>query len=44
MQRYGPPPSYPNLRIPGLNCPIPEGCAFGYHGFLIFKINFKFYF
>ncbi|CAK5022743.1 unnamed protein product [Meloidogyne enterolobii] len=31
MQRYGPPPSYPNLRIPGLNCPIPEGCAFGYH-------------
>ncbi|KAF4793884.1 splicing factor 3B subunit 2 [Turdus rufiventris] len=31
MQRYGPPPSYPNLRIPGLNCPIPEGCSFGYH-------------
>ncbi|KHJ76488.1 hypothetical protein OESDEN_23892, partial [Oesophagostomum dentatum] len=31
MQRYGPPPSYPNLRIPGLNAPIPEGCAFGYH-------------
>jgi splicing factor 3B subunit 2 len=31
MQRYGPPPSYPNLKIPGLNCPIPEGCAFGYH-------------
>jgi hypothetical protein len=25
MQRYGPPPSYPNLRIPGLNAPIPEG-------------------
>ncbi|ETN82375.1 hypothetical protein NECAME_08025 [Necator americanus] len=31
MQRYGPPPSYPNLRIAGLNAPIPEGCAFGYH-------------
>lgn len=25
MQRYGPPPSYPNLRIAGLNSPIPEG-------------------
>ena len=24
MQRYGPPPSYPNLKIPGLNNPIPE--------------------
>ncbi|XP_038118175.1 splicing factor 3B subunit 2 isoform X1 [Culex quinquefasciatus] len=31
QQRYGPPPSYPNLRIPGLNAPIPEGCSFGYH-------------
>uniref|UniRef100_UPI00358FB238 splicing factor 3B subunit 2 isoform X1 n=2 Tax=Myxine glutinosa TaxID=7769 RepID=UPI00358FB238 len=31
MQRYGPPPSYPNLKVPGLNCPIPEGCSFGYH-------------
>ena len=31
MQRYGPPPSYPNLKISGLNAPIPEGCAFGYH-------------
>ncbi|CAK8688500.1 unnamed protein product [Clavelina lepadiformis] len=31
MQRYGPPPSYPNLKIPGLNCPIPDSCAFGYH-------------
>ncbi|KAI1719678.1 PSP domain-containing protein [Ditylenchus destructor] len=31
MQRYGPPPSYPNLKIPGLNSGIPEGCAFGYH-------------
>ena len=25
MQRFGPPPSYPNLKIPGLNAPIPEG-------------------
>lgn len=31
MQRYGPPPSYPNLKIPGLNAPIPEGAQFGYH-------------
>ena len=31
MQRYGPPPSYPNLKIPGLNCPIPQGCSYGYH-------------
>lgn len=28
MQRYGPPPSYPNLRIPGLNAPIPPGQCF----------------
>jgi hypothetical protein len=31
MQRYGPPPSYPQLKIPGLNAPIPEGASFGYH-------------
>eukprot|EP01103_Thecamoeba_quadrilineata_P012780 TRINITY_DN337_c4_g1_i1.p1 TRINITY_DN337_c4_g1~~TRINITY_DN337_c4_g1_i1.p1 ORF type:complete len:569 (-),score=175.09 TRINITY_DN337_c4_g1_i1:20-1702(-) len=31
MQRYGPPPSYPNLKIPGLNAPIPPGSNFGYH-------------
>ena len=31
MQRYGPPPSYPNLKIPGLNAPIPEGAEYGYH-------------
>merc|ERR1740128_1053679 len=31
MQRYGPPPSYPNLKCPGLNAPIPEGTSFGYH-------------
>ena len=31
MQRYGPPPSYPALKVAGLNGPIPEGCAFGYH-------------
>lgn len=30
MQRYGPPPSYPNLRIPGLNAPLPPGAAYGY--------------
>jgi len=31
MQRYGPPPSYPNLKIAGLNAAIPEGSSFGYH-------------
>lgn len=31
MQRFGPPPSYPSLRIPGLNAPIPEGAQWGYH-------------
>lgn len=31
IQRYGPPPAYPNLKIPGLNAPIPEGASFGYH-------------
>eukprot|EP00899_Mesostigma_viride_P020710 jgi/Mesvir1/28640/Mv15065-RA.1 len=31
MQRYGPPPAYPALKIPGLNAPIPEGASFGYH-------------
>lgn len=24
MQRYGPPPSYPSLKIAGLNAPIPD--------------------
>jgi len=31
MQRYGPPPAYPNLKIPGLNAPIPQGAEYGYH-------------
>mmetsp|Transcript_46406 Transcript_46406/g.68538 ORF Transcript_46406/g.68538 Transcript_46406/m.68538 type:complete len:601 (-) Transcript_46406:322-2124(-) len=32
MQRYGPPPAYPNLKIPGLNAPLPAvGCCYGYH-------------
>lgn len=31
ITRYGPPPSYPNLKIPGLNAPIPEGASYGYH-------------
>ena len=31
MQRYGLPPSYPNLRIPGLNAPLPPGAVFGFH-------------
>ena len=31
MQRVGPPPSYPNLKIPGLNAPIPHGKQFGFN-------------
>lgn len=31
MQRYGPPPSYPHLQIPGLNAPIPQGATWGFH-------------
>jgi splicing factor 3B subunit 2 len=31
MQRYGPPPAYPNLKVPGLNAPIPQGAEYGYH-------------
>lgn len=31
MQRFGPPPSFPNLKIPGLNAPIPAGAKWGYH-------------
>ena len=27
MQRYGPPPSFPTLRIAGLNAPLPSGYA-----------------
>ena len=29
MQRHGPPPSYPALKIPGLNAPLPPGCSYG---------------
>lgn len=31
MQRYGPPPSYPRMKIAGLNAPIPEGASYGFH-------------
>ena len=32
MQRYGPPPCYPGLKIPGLNAPLPqEDCQYGFH-------------
>lgn len=31
MQRIGPPPSYPRLRIPGLNAPIPANAQWGFH-------------
>ncbi|KAG6017048.1 hypothetical protein E4U43_002452 [Claviceps pusilla] len=31
QQRYGPPPSYPTLKIPGLNAPPPPGGSWGFH-------------
>jgi len=31
QQRYGPPPSYPALKLPGLNAPPPPGAMWGYH-------------
>ncbi|RPA84732.1 DUF382-domain-containing protein [Ascobolus immersus RN42] len=31
MQRFGPPPAYPSLKIPGLNAPIPAGAQWGFH-------------
>ena len=31
MQKVGPPPAYPGLRIPGLNAPIPRGARWGFH-------------
>ncbi|KAI9883844.1 MAG: mRNA binding protein puf3 [Watsoniomyces obsoletus] len=30
QQRFGPPPSYPALKIPGLNAPIPPGAEWGF--------------
>lgn len=30
MQRFGPPLSYPSMRIPGVNAPIPPGAAWGF--------------
>lgn len=31
MQRFGPPPNYPAMRIPGLNAPPPPGAQWGFH-------------
>ncbi|KAK0936490.1 hypothetical protein LTR29_011968 [Friedmanniomyces endolithicus] len=31
MQKVGPPPSYPALKIPGLNAPPPPGASWGFH-------------
>ena len=31
QQRFGPPPSYPNLKIPGVNAPIPPGASWGFN-------------
>jgi splicing factor 3B subunit 2 len=32
MQRFGPPPSYPNMKVPGVNAPIPArlGAQYGF--------------
>lgn len=30
MQRYGPPPSYPALKVPGVNAPPPPGANWGF--------------
>lgn len=30
QQRFGPSPSYPNLKIPGVNAPLPPGASWGY--------------
>lgn len=29
MQRFGPPPAYPSLKIPGVNAPIPDAMHYG---------------
>jgi splicing factor 3B subunit 2 len=29
MQRYGPPPSFPHLTLPGVNAPLPAGQSYG---------------
>lgn len=31
IQKYGPPPAYPHMRIPGYNAAIPEGAQWGFH-------------
>ncbi|TKA50732.1 hypothetical protein B0A49_11275 [Cryomyces minteri] len=31
QQRFGPPPAYPSLKIPGLNAPPPPGGSWGFH-------------
>ncbi|KAL1601437.1 hypothetical protein SLS60_006350 [Paraconiothyrium brasiliense] len=31
QQRFGPPPSYPSLKIPGVNAPIPPGASWGFN-------------
>jgi len=31
QQRLGPPPSYPTLKIPGLNAPLPPGASWGFN-------------
>lgn len=30
QQRYGPPPSYPSLKVPGVNAPPPPGASWGF--------------
>lgn len=30
QQRLGPPPAYPNMKVPGVNAPIPAGASWGF--------------
>lgn len=30
MQKFGPPPGYPKLKLPGVNAPLPPGAQWGY--------------
>ena len=39
MQRFGPPPSYPTLRIPGLNAPIPEGYVLDFSLYMLLLLT-----
>lgn len=43
MQRYGPPPAYPNLKVPGVNAPLPESANYGFGRLFIDEKGFTVY-